>query len=114
MLFTNAYALVVGIADYEHSNKLRTLQGHSGGVAGVTLGADERLAISASYGEPLKVGDVSASLPGLPCRSGYAGVATGEVVSTLPTSAPLLCCAMTPDGRTIVAGDEIEVVHFLE
>ncbi len=42
-----------------------------------------------------------------------AGV-TGHAVSTLATSVPLECCAITLDGKTIVAGDSLGAVHFLE
>lgn len=78
--------------------ELRTLHGHSGKVQSVALSGDGRLAVSASSDTTLRVWDV----------------ATGQIVSVLLTSAPLTCCAMTPDGRTIIAGDSIGVVHFLE
>ena len=64
----------------------------------VAPSADGRLAVSALGDKTLKLWEV----------------ATGQVVSTLPTSVYLHCCASTPDGRTIVAGDYIGVVHFLE
>ncbi len=78
--------------------ELRTLRGHSRWVNGVALSADGRLTVSASKDFTLRVW----------------GVATGQVVSMLLTSAPLHCCAMTPDGKTIVAGDSIGGMHFLE
>jgi WD40 repeat protein len=92
--------------DVATGRELRTLTGHSGVVNGVALSADGRLAVSASWDCTLKVWDISASL--------NAGVAMGLVISTLATSAPLPCCAITPDGKTIVAGDSLGVVHFLE
>jgi hypothetical protein len=83
--------------DVATGRELRTLSGHRYVVYGLVLSTDGRLAVSAS-GRTLKVWEV----------------ATGQVVSTLATSVPLQCCAITPDGRTIVAGDEIGAVHFLE
>jgi WD40 repeat protein len=78
--------------------ELYTLQGHSDSVYGVVLSADGRLVVSASYDKTLKVWEVE----------------TGQILSTLAIGAPFLCCAITPDGRTIVAGDSLGVVHFLE
>jgi WD40 repeat protein len=41
-------------------------------------------------------------------------LATGEVISTLTTGATLFSCALTADGRTIVAGDAMGAVHFVD
>jgi WD40 repeat protein len=71
--------------------ELRTLARHSDWVHGVALSTDARLAVSALYEHIFKVWDV----------------ATGRVLSTLSTSAPLTCCAMTLDKKTIVAGDTL-------
>lgn len=84
--------------DVVTGRELRTLTGHSDGVQDVALSADGRLAVSASCDMTLKVWDM----------------ATGRVLSTFPTIARLHCCAITPDGKTIVAGDEIGMIHFLE
>jgi WD40 repeat protein len=64
----------------------------------VALSADGHLAFSASEDKTLKVWNM----------------ATGQVVSTFSTSALLQCCAVTPDGKTIIAGDSIGGVYFLE
>jgi WD40 repeat protein len=84
--------------DLSTGQEFHTLKGHTDQVHGVAVTPDGRLAVSVSLDKTLKVWDV----------------ATGQVVSTLPTSACLYRCAIAPDGKTIVAGDYVGVVHFLE
>ena len=67
-------------------------------VRGVAVTADDRHAISASLDRTLKVWDLS----------------TGQIIVTLETNTPLLCCAVTPDGRIILAGDSVGAVHILD
>jgi hypothetical protein len=38
----------------------------------------------------------------------------GAPLTTLEIHAPLLCCAITPDGKTIVAGDHVDGLHVLD
>ncbi len=84
--------------DVAAGRQLRTLQGHSSRVNSVSLSADGGLAISASWDNTLRVWDV----------------ATGRILSMLLTNAALCCCTMTPDGKTIVAGDSDGEMHFLD
>ena len=65
---------------------------------GVSLSSDGSLAVLALANQTLKVWNLS----------------TGQVISTIPTSALIYCCAITPDVKTIVAGDSIGALHFLE
>jgi len=118
----------------ESPELVRTLQGHSAEVFGVALGADGRLAVSASADKTLKVWNVATGRE-LRTLAGHNPVAlsaegrlavsassdwtlkvwdvdTSQVVSTLPTSVPLCRCAITPDGKTIVAGDGAGMVHL--
>lgn len=74
------------------------LEGHTHVVIDVALTPDNRFAISVSYDSTLRIWDL----------------VTGQSVLTLATSMPLKCCAVTPDGRTILAGDYAGVVHFIE
>ena len=37
----------------------------------------------------------------------------GEVIASLTGNSPLFCCAVAPDGVTIVAGDALGRMHFL-
>ena len=84
--------------DTATGHELLTFSGHSDAVKCVALSANGRLAVSASMDETLKVWNM----------------ATGQTISTLSARAYLLCCAITLDGRTIVAGDALGAVHFLE
>jgi WD40 repeat protein len=84
--------------DVVKGRELRTLVGHSDFVNGVALSADGHLAITTSDDRVLRVWDVPA----------------GQIILTLATSKPLGCCAITPNGKTIVAGDNAGEVHFLE
>lgn len=38
---------------------------------------------------------------------------SGEIIATFYADAGLTSCAVSPDGKTIVAGDESGNVHFL-
>jgi hypothetical protein len=40
--------------------------------------------------------------------------ATRQSVATLETHAPLPCCAITPDGKTLLAGDAAGALHILD
>jgi len=76
---------------------LRTLKGHSGWVNAVAVTPDGRRAVSASYDQTLKVWDLER----------------GEVVATFTGESSILCCAVGPDGVTIVAGESSGRVHLL-
>ncbi len=81
-----------GEMDYEHC----ILGEHIDYIHDVALSADGRLSVTS--GHALKVWDV----------------AKRQVISMLPTSIPFYCCAITPDGKTIVAGDSRGMMHILE
>jgi WD40 repeat protein len=76
----------------------RNLEGHTAEVSGVAVTADGRFSVSSSLDKTLKVWDL----------------ATGKTISTRTTDAQLSCCALTPDGRTIVVGDDMGAVHFVD
>jgi WD40 repeat protein len=77
--------------------ELRTIRAHTGPVNAVTAMSDGRHAVSASGDHTLKVWDL----------------AIGAELATFTGNAAMLCCAVAPDGRTIVAGDAFGAVHFL-
>ncbi len=77
--------------------ELRTLTGHSSSVNAVTVTPDGKYVISGSDDNTLKLWDL----------------ATGECIATFTADYPIKCCAVAPDGRTIVAGDSSGKVHFL-
>ena len=88
--------------DLETGECLRTLRGHSEGVNCVSLHADGLRAVSASHDETLKVWDLE----------------TGQEVASFTAERglerSLNCCAVAPDGDTIVAGDSSGRVYFLQ
>jgi predicted ATPase len=76
---------------------MRTLEGHSGGVWSVALSGDGKRALSGSDDNTLKVWDLQS----------------GEVIACFSGESAIWCCAIAPDGKTIVAGEASGRVHFL-
>ena len=76
---------------------LRTLSGHSDSVNAVAVTGDGKQAISASIDNTLKVWDLE----------------TGEVIASFTGEYPLSCCAVAPDGVTIVADGQSGQLQFL-
>ncbi len=74
-----------------------TLTGHTDWARALALTPDGTKAVSGSEDNTLKVWDP----------------ATGEEIMTFEGESPFNCCAVAPDGKTIVAGDEAGIVHFL-
>ncbi|MGA2985685.1 MAG: NB-ARC domain-containing protein [Terriglobia bacterium] len=83
--------------DLDSGKELQMLVGHSERVTAVAVTPDGRRAVSASRDRTLKLWDLSH----------------GKVVATFTADAKLLACAVGPDGRVIIAGDESGRVHFL-
>ena len=83
--------------DVDSGREVRTLRGHSDRVYGAAVSVDMRRAVSASKDETLKVWDVDS----------------GHELATLKVNAPLLCCAVSSDEKTLVAGDINGVIHYL-
>jgi hypothetical protein len=76
---------------------IRTLEGHLGPVLAVAMSGDGTRAVSGSGDEMLKVWDLT----------------TGGVVASFAADYPLQCCASSPRGETLVAGDTSGRVHLL-
>ncbi|MGP0592515.1 TIR domain-containing protein [Nitrospira sp. T9] len=74
-----------------------TLSGHSPSVRAVTVTPDGTRAISAGDGATCKVWDLG----------------TGQEIATFTGESPISCCAVSPDGRTIVIGEHAGRVHIL-
>jgi WD40 repeat protein len=66
-------------------------------VTAVVLTPDGRRAVSASRDKALRVWELE----------------TGQELVLLTGDAAVFCCAVSLDGRTIVAGDDAGTVHFL-
>lgn len=77
--------------------ELHTVTGHRGSVTAVAVTPNSQQVISAGYDGTLKVWNL----------------ATGEVITTFTGDSSILCCAVAPDGLTIVAGEQSGRIHFL-
>lgn len=76
---------------------LYTLEGHTSTVTSVALSVDGKRAVSASWDRTLKIWDMEI----------------GEVIAGIGGDSEIDCCAIAPDGQTIVTGDGTGRVHFL-
>jgi WD40 repeat protein len=83
--------------DLERGEELHTLRGHEDWVRAVALSPDGRRAVSGSADQTLKVWDLER----------------GEELATFTGESAMKACAVSADGRTIVAGDKSGQVHFL-
>jgi WD40 repeat protein len=129
-------------ADFQAiKRRLRTLEGHSREVTGVAITPDGRRAVSASWDDTLRVWDLESgqtlrTLDGHtdPVKVKAVAVApdgrcavpasddptlrlwdmqSGKEIATFTGESDMVSCAVTLDGRTIVAGDASGRVHFL-
>ncbi len=83
--------------DLETGKLLHSLEGHGNSVQAVTLTPEGTQAISASSDHTVKVWDLT----------------TGKLLATFSADGPVSSCVVTPDGKTIIAGDVLGRVHFL-
>jgi len=87
----------VRVWDLEQGRCTAILDGHTDEVDAVAVDAQGRRAVSGSEDRTVRVWDLS----------------TGVCIATFTADAGIRGCAITPDGRTIVAGDTLGRVHFL-
>jgi WD40 repeat protein len=87
----------LNVWNLETGEKLFTLMGHSDLVQAVGVTPDDKKVISVSIDKTLKVWDLSS----------------GELIDTFTGEGALWCCAVAPDGVTIIAGEASGRVHFL-
>jgi WD40 repeat protein len=85
------------IWDLETGDALNTLRGHQAFVTSVALFPGAQLAASTSEDATLRVWDL----------------ASGRTVMTFTGDGELRTCAVTPDGATVVAGEDSGRIHFL-
>jgi len=83
--------------DLASGQELKTLTGHTNSVYAVAISPDGNFAVSASEDNTLKVWDLDS----------------GKEIATFAGDSFLNCCAIAPDGVTIVAGESSGRVHFL-
>jgi WD40 repeat protein len=83
--------------DLATGEERHTLKGHSDRVYTVAVTPDGLQAISASSDGTLKLWDLE----------------TGELIASFTGDGSIPCCAVAPDGVTLVAGEQSGRVHFL-
>jgi WD40 repeat protein len=88
----------VKVWDLRTRREVRTLRGHTQLVNGVAVTPDGRLIVSTSEDATLKVWELES----------------GRLFANLEAHAPLLCCTVTPDGRTFLAGDSAGSLHVVD
>ena len=88
----------INVWDIDTGRKLRTLKGHTGWVTGLAVTPDSKRAISVSHDKYIKVWDIE----------------NGNIITYFKGESLLVTCAVSPDGRTIIAGDQSGQVHILQ
>jgi hypothetical protein len=83
--------------DVDSGRELRALVGHSDLVNGVAISGDGRIAVSASSDQTLRVWDLNS----------------GQELVRFHSDVPLYCCALSLDGKIVVAGGTSGVLHCL-
>ncbi|MEW6491157.1 MAG: hypothetical protein AB1589_01210, partial [Cyanobacteriota bacterium] len=94
---SGSFDTTLKVWNLETGEELFSLKGHSDWVNAVAVTGDSKQAISASDDNTLKLWDLE----------------TGEVIASFTGEYPLSCCAVAPDGVTLVAGERSGRVHFL-
>jgi len=94
---SGSYDHTVRVWDLETGRCTATLGGHTNFVNAVAVDEAGRRVVSGSHDRTVRVWDLS----------------TGVCIATFTADAEIQSCAITPDGRTIAAGDVLGRVHFL-
>ena len=84
--------------DLESGQTIRTLEGHTDWVRAVAVTPDGRRAVSVSEDRTLRLWDLES----------------GKEIVTFTGESDMRSCAVTSDGQTIIAGDELGRVHLLQ
>lgn len=83
--------------DLKSRKAILTIKGHRGSVEAIAVTPDGRHLVSAASDHTLRVWVLL----------------TGEEITRFTADTPLTCCAIAPEGTTIVAGDRVGQLHFL-
>jgi WD40 repeat protein len=95
-IVTGADDATVRIWDARTGESLRVLTGHADRVWAVAVSPDGRRMVSGAD-RCLRISELD----------------TGEAIATFTADAEIFSCAISPDARTVVAGDKAGRVHFL-
>ncbi|MGK7919679.1 MAG: WD40 repeat domain-containing protein [Trichodesmium sp.] len=128
------------IWDLASGKELRTLWGHTDGIWSVAVTPDSKKVISASWDDTIRIWDL-ASGKELRKLSGHTNtirsvavtpdgtrivsaaadhkvkvwdIQTGKELMSFSGDNSFYCCTVGTDGKTVVAGDSLGVIHFLE
>lgn len=71
--------------------------GHTGWINALAITSDGKRAISCSYDKKLKLWDINS----------------GEMIACFYGDSSIMSCEITPDGMTVIAGEQSGQVHFL-
>jgi WD40 repeat protein len=83
--------------DLESGREIQALQGHTGPVRAVAITSDGKKAVSRSDDSTLKIWDLES----------------GRLMVEFTGDGAINSIALSPDGRTVIAGDVLGRVHFL-
>jgi WD40 repeat protein len=96
-LISGSSDTTVKVWKLETGEEILTLTGHSGSVKAVAVTPDSKRVISSSDDNTLKIWNLSS----------------GKVIASFTGESELTCCAVAPDGVTIVAREKSGRMHFL-
>ncbi|HEX7677047.1 MAG TPA: hypothetical protein VF713_02910, partial [Thermoanaerobaculia bacterium] len=125
--------------DVQSGREIRTLLGHTGGLFAMALSEDGRRAISSSRDRTVRVWEVDQGREGVPLRVSTSvpdklaitpdgrrailgawdgtlklvDLDRGEVIASFTCEGHPTCCAVTPDGETIMAGGPMGAIDLL-
>ncbi|MGI8504557.1 MAG: NB-ARC domain-containing protein, partial [Hassallia sp.] len=97
-LVSGSWDKTLKVWDWQTGVEVRTLSGHTYRVYAIAFSVDGKYLVSGSDDNTLKVWDWQ----------------TGEVIATFTGDSTIHCCAVAPDGVSIVAGEQLGGVHFLQ
>jgi WD40 repeat protein len=97
LAISGSYNNIIKVWNLINGDELCTLKGHWDSVNTVAVTADGKRAISGSQDRTIKVWDLSS----------------GKFLASFTAESSIACCAVAPDGVTIVAGDASGRVYFL-
>ncbi|MCD4843867.1 MAG: TIR domain-containing protein [Methanosarcinales archaeon] len=138
--FSASYYGALEVEDIEKGEKVKMLQGHTCALSAVAVTPDGRFAFSASIDETLKVEDIekgermrtlrgqtdSVNVVAVTPDGRFAVSAsddrtlkmwdlkTSKTVAGFSGDGALITCAISQDGGTIIAGDQLGRVHFIQ